>query len=199
MNIGIDLDNTITDLHDSIIKYGLEYNREISGNGIKNKNAYEIEDIFDWNNQDCINFRRFVTENVLPNIEPRKGVCEYLEKIQKEHKIYIITARNNKEINNIYDFTYNWLIDKKVPFNELIIEEKDKGKACLDNKINIFIDDLAEHLEKASKNVDKVYIFNNVFNNTKENNRYERLYSFKELYEKIKEGRKEGETNKLFK
>lgn len=199
MRIGIDLDNTITDLHESIIKYGLVYNSEICGNGIKNRDAYEIEDIFDWNKQDCTNFRRYVTENVLQNIEPRDGVCKYLEKIKNEHEIYIITARNNKEIENTYDFTYNWLINRKIPFNKLIIEENDKGKACYDNKINIFVDDLTEHLDKASKNVDKVYIFNNVFNNTKENKKYERLYSFEELYEKIKERGKENEPNKLFK
>lgn len=185
MRIGIDLDNTITNLHESIIKYGLIYDKRIGGNGIKNRDAYEIEEIFDWNEQDYTNFRKYVTENVLQNIEPRKDVCKYLEKIQDEHEIYIITARNNKEIKNIYDFTYNWLINKKIPFNKLIIEKNDKGKACYDNRIDVFVDDLTEHLDKASKNVNKVYIFNNVFNNTKENDKYERLYSFEELYKKI--------------
>ena len=32
MNIGIDIDGTITDLHSQIIKYGLEYNDKILGN-----------------------------------------------------------------------------------------------------------------------------------------------------------------------
>lgn len=185
MRIGIDLDNTITDLHESIIKHGSIYNKKINGNGIKNKDVYEIEDIFDWNKEDCINFRRYVTENILQSINPREDVCKYLGKIQNQHEIYIITARNNKEIKNIYDFTYNWLIDKKIPFTKLIIEENDKGKACFDNKIDIFVDDLAEHLEKALKTVNKVYIFNNVFNDTKENKKYERLYSFEELYRKV--------------
>lgn len=199
MRIGIDLDNTITDLHKSIIKHGLIYNRKIGGNGIKNRDAYEIEEIFDWDKQDCINFRRYVTENILQDIDPREDVCKYLEKIKEEHEIYIITARNNEEIKDIYAFTYNWLINKKIPFNKLIIEESDKGKACFDNNIDIYVDDLTEHLDKASKKVSKVYIFNNVFNNTKENSKYERLYSFEDLYEKIKKEGKHDVQSKLFK
>lgn len=38
MKIGVDIDGTITNLHNEIIKYGLQYNDYILGKGIKNEN-----------------------------------------------------------------------------------------------------------------------------------------------------------------
>ena len=115
MNIGIDIDGTITDLHSQIIKYGLEYNDKILGNGLKNKNAYKIAEIFDWKESDCIKFKRYIQLEILNIIEPRKDVIKNFNRIKKlNHKIYIITGRKSTEMKDTYNETLDWLKTKNI-------------------------------------------------------------------------------------
>ena len=56
-----------------------------------------------------------------------------------------------------------------------------KGKACLENNIDIFVDDSLKHLNRIyDAGIKKIYIFDNVYN--RENNKYNRIYSFRDLY-----------------
>lgn len=182
MKIGIDIDGTITDLHSEILKYGLEYNEKILGKGIKNEDAYKISEIFNWRENECMNFKRYMQREILNIVKPRSDASEWINNIKKlGHEIYIITGRKMNEMNDTYNETLNWLRNNDIPFDKLIIEEKDKGKACKENNINIFVDDRLKHLEKAyNGGVEKTYIFDNVYN--RDNNKYERIYNFRELY-----------------
>lgn len=187
MRIGIDIDGTITDLHSEIIKYGLEYNEKILGMGIKNVDAYKITEIFNWRENECMNFKRYMQREILNIIKPRSDASEWINNIKKlGHEIYIITGRKMNEMNDTYNETLNWLRNNDIPFDKLIIEEKNKGKACRENNINIFVDDRLKHLDKAyNEGVEKTYIFDNVYN--RDNNKYERIYNFRELYYTINE------------
>ena len=185
MKIGIDIDGTITDLHSEIIKYGLKYNDAISGKGIKNENAYRIFEIFDWEKDHCIKFKKYMQMEILNLIKPRNDVVEYLNNLKKiGHEIYIITGRKSTEMKDTYNETLNWLKVNSIPFDKFIVEEENKGKACLENNIDIFVDDSLKHLTRVSDaGVKKVYIFDNVYN--RENNQYDRIYSFSDLYYNI--------------
>lgn len=185
MKIGIDIDGTITDLHKEIIKYGIQYNNYICGRGIKNENAYRISEIFDWDKDDCVKFKRYIQMKILNIIKPRVDAVEYLNNISKiGHKIYIITGRKSTEMNDTYHETLDWLRINKIPFDKFIIEEENKGKACIENNIDVFVDDSIKHLNKVyHSGVKKIYIFDNVYN--KENNEYNRIYSFSDLYYNI--------------
>lgn len=125
MKIGIDIDGTITDLHNEIIKYGIQYNNYICGRGIKDENAYRISEIFDWDKDDCVKFKRYIQMKTLNIIKPRVDAVEYLNNISKiGHKIYIITGRKSTEMNDTYHETLDWLRINKIPFDEFIIEEE---------------------------------------------------------------------------
>lgn len=185
MRIGIDIDGTITDLHSEIIKYGMIYNDEILGNGIKNKNAYKITEIFDWKEEDCIEFKRYFQMEILNIIKPRKDVVENLNRIKKlGHRIYIITGRKYTEMKDTYNETLSWLKINNIPFDEFIIEEENKGKACFQNNIDVFVDDSVKHLKRVNYfGIKNVYIFDNVYN--VKNKEYKRIYSFYDLYYNI--------------
>ena len=83
MRIGIDIDGTITNLHNEIIKYGLQYNDYILGKVIKNENAYRISEIFDWEKDDYVKLKKYIQMEVLNIIKPRDDVVEYLNNIKK--------------------------------------------------------------------------------------------------------------------
>lgn len=186
MRIGIDIDGTITDLHKEIIKYGMKYNDKIAERGFKDANAYRIKDIFDWDENECLKLKRYIQREILNIIKPREDVCECLAEIKSlGHEIYIITGRKLNEMKNTYQETLDWLRLNKIPFDKLIIEENNKGTACVKNNIDIFIDDSTKHLERVcNAGIKKVYIFDNVYN--KEDNKYKRIYSFYDLYNQIK-------------
>ena len=89
MKIGIDIDGTITNLHNEIIKYGLQYNDYILGKGIKNENAYRISEIFDWKEDDYVKFKKYIQMEVLNIIKPRDDAVEYLNNIKNLVMKYI--------------------------------------------------------------------------------------------------------------
>lgn len=186
MRIGIDIDGTITDLHKEIIKYGMKYNEKINGKGIKDENAYRITEIFDWDNNECLKFKKYIQREVLNIIKPREDVCQCLENLKSlGHDIYIITGRKKDEMKNTYKETWNWLKLNNIIFDKFLIEENNKGIACLKNKIDIYIDDSSKHLKRVfDAGIKEVYIFDNVYN--QEDNHYKRLYSFSELCDKIR-------------
>ena len=186
MRIGIDIDGTITNLHSEIIKYGMQYNDKIKGNGIKDDNAYRITEIFDWDANECLKFKKYIQREILNSIKPRDDVCKCFAEIKSlGHEIYIITGRKSNEMENTYQETLNWLKSNNIIFDKLVIEENNKGIACIENEIDIFIDDSSKHLKRVcDAGIEEVYIFDNVYN--KIDNQYKRIYSFYELCDKIK-------------
>ena len=71
-----------------------------------------------------------------------------------------------------------------IPFDELIIEEKNKGKACLEKNIDVYVDDSVKHLRRVHDiGIKNLYLFDNVYN--MENKEYNRIYSFNDLYYNI--------------
>lgn len=187
MKIGIDIDGTINDLHSYILLYGLKNDIRISGNGIKNKDAYKIKDIFDWDEKECIKFKKYFQHEILNIVKPREDASVNILKLKEGgHKVYIITGRKINEMNNTYVETKQWLLKNNIKFDKLILEENDKGIACLKNKIDIYIDDSPKHLEKVKRiGNTKLYIFDNVYNKDINDVKYERIYSFDDLYNKI--------------
>ena len=81
-----------------------------------------------------------------------------------------------------FGFAFNETFFRGVDkFDKFIIEEANKGKACLENNIDIFVDDSLKHLNRIyDAGIKKIYIFDNVYN--RENNKYNRIYSFRDLY-----------------
>ena len=185
MRIGVDIDGTLTDLHKEIIKYGLIYNQDISGNGIKNKNAYKILDIFDWSKENCKTFKQYIQREILNKVQPRKGAIKWLQAIKKSgYDIFIVTGRKKEEMNNTYEETLNWLKKNNIPFDNFIVEENNKGMACKKNNIDIFVDDSVKHLDRIyDAGIKNLYIFDNVYN--RNTDKYKRIYSFKDLYYNI--------------
>ena len=131
MRIGIDLDDTIFNTTKQYIKFLPNY---LSDNNIteeelwKNKNHRYI----------------FITtyfEDIFLNLEVKKNVRSTLKLIKKlNNEIYIITARSKKYSDNIYNITKDSLIKKNILFDKLILTEKEKLEACIENKIDLMID-----------------------------------------------------------
>jgi uncharacterized HAD superfamily protein len=139
LKIGIDLDDTITDTYPTFLSlvsvyYGMDYNKLL-----KNKPTYKEL------HRTLPDFEKFIDYcyHVMAKIVPLKeNVIEVLNKLKERGcEIIIITARNSSEYTSPYKISYDYLNKMGVPFDKIIADAKDKGLECVNQGIDVFIDD----------------------------------------------------------
>ena len=81
---------------------------------------------------------------------------------QEGNTIYIITARKQIRARNPYEITKNFLQKNNIQYDELVIQ-KDKKQFCIDNNIEVLIDDEPHNITSVSK-VIPVIVFEAVHN-----------------------------------
>mgnify|MGYP000000786677 CR=1 FL=1 len=184
MNIGIDIDDTITDTYETLlpmiaVKYGMDL-----GKLMDRKLNYKAL------NAILPDYHNFVVENyhILARMVPlKKDVIEVLNKLRKEgNKIIFITARNIEEYKNPYKLSYDYLIKNKVPFDKLITNIKDKGKECINQGIDLFIDDNTLNCKAVKKYGIKTVQFDSGFACRDED--MIKVRTWNELYELVNNG-----------
>ena len=139
MRIGIDLDDTISCTREEINYLFNEYL-------IKNRlNEDELS-------KDIVkNFYRKNFKNVLTNELVKDGASYYINELIKNNEIYIITARSNEYVDyeiDVEEVTYNWLNKNNIKYTKLVFNSYHEGKkkACIDNKIELLIDNDIENI-----------------------------------------------------
>ena len=139
MNIGIDIDDTITDTYETLlplvaIKFGMDLSKLM-----EKRPSYKV--LY----KSIPNYQDFAAENyhIMARMVPLKAnVIEVLNKLRANgHKIIFITARNTEEYRNPYKLSYDYLMKNNVPFDKLITNIKDKGRECVIQGIDLFLDD----------------------------------------------------------
>ncbi len=157
MNIGFDIDDTITNSSDIFVKYAIEYNHIKKICYPININEKDQTLAFGWNNDNKIEFQKRYLKKILMETTPNKDVINTINHLKNNHHtIFLITARSDYEIPGMYELTKEWLLKNQINYDKLFVNSNDKLSICKDNDIDIFIDD----------NVD---ICNNIFENSKIN------------------------------
>ena len=139
MNIGIDIDDTITYTYETLlpmvaVRYGMNLNKLFN-----QKPSYAmLRNILP-------NYDVFASENfpsVAKVVPLREGVIEVLTKLREQgHKIIFITARNKKEFSDPYKISHDFLNVNGVPYDKLLVNIADKAQQCLLEDIDLFIED----------------------------------------------------------
>ncbi|MGM9877068.1 MAG: hypothetical protein ACI33S_00310 [Bacilli bacterium] len=179
MNIGIDLDGTITDFHKSLLINGKKFLKKHNIDyKIKEQNKFEIEDIFELSTNDLKIFKEYVRTELRMNTLPRDDAVKTINKLKENNKIFIITSRKETDQIDCYNSTKLWLDNNNIYYDKLIIGNSNKVEECQKHNINIFIDDKIKHVKKVSEVGIKSLLFDNVYN---KDCTIKRIYSFKEL------------------
>ena len=184
--IGIDLDDTITDIQDEMKKYAAVFDAENNGHGIINSDKYLVGEMYGWSSEMRDKFFITYRKEIVKNAKVRNGAVKNLKNWQKNgYKIVIITARNSKYYDNPYDDTYKWLKKHHIPFDELFINSGNKKDICKELNVDYFIDDMPDNCNLVNEipNI-KVFIMDNGNNYTDDENII-RVKSFKEISEVI--------------
>lgn len=140
MNIGIDLDDTITNSFEDLMPYFAKYFNLDLNYCKENNYSYNNypEDLKDRKKE----FIEYLRSNKLLNKitikDDVKEVFKYLH--DNNFKIIIITARNDNILFDAFNETKNYLDEQGVIYDKLFCEH-DKHKILIEEKIDVFIDD----------------------------------------------------------
>ena len=187
MNIGIDIDDTISNSSEIFIKYAKIYNKENYINFKINTNELNQEKAFGWNEYHQKIFSKKFLNKILNETKPKKNAVSIINRLKGNgNKIIIITARSNSELRNIYDITENWLKIYNINFDKLIVDSQSKELDCIKNNIDIFIDDNYKICEKVNEKANiPVFLFNTRYNSNCKSLNVERVFNWNEIYMKI--------------
>ncbi len=187
MVIGIDMDDTICSTNELIIVEADKYDKEVlGGTGVKDVDAYEFSDMLGWEKDMKGQFFSDRLEYIMANAKIKPGAKEVINKLHDEGaKIIIITFRKAKYLTDPYQLTKDWLDENGVKYDKIYADTGSKVDECLDNKVNLFIDDKESHCEEVSNaNID-VILFTNAYNHKED--RFVRKDTWEEVYTYIKE------------
>ena len=191
MNIGIDIDGVLTDYERYAIDYGTKMSVEKNWPIKIDVSEYMEIDAFDWDNKQAEMFWDKYFINYLTKSSARVFASEIIDKLKKEgHKIYLITARDDDEMSEEFygqmqPITKEWLKKQNIKYDKIIFK-KEKLQPCIENNIDIMIEDSPQNIEKLSKNI-KVIKFDCQYNKDVDNENVITAYSWYHIYKIIKE------------
>lgn len=197
MIIGIDIDNTITDIEDELNNAAYEYAIKL-GKSIK-EHLQDFEDIknngdvykerFQFSYDELKYFLKNIQEKITNRAEPRSNAVKIINRLREDgHKIIIITARDSEFHDEPYLLSKNWLDKNNIEYDKLIVNAREKGAVCKNEDIDLFIDDqLNNCLDVLKENIKVIRFSDEVCDNKDIVN----LNNWTKIYEYI------GELNEI--
>lgn len=192
MRIGIDIDGVLVDIEKFQLEQGSKYFFEKYHKKIYNPKGYETYQMF---NVDLKKDQEFWKKVIFDYIkEPaRNFAAEVIQKLKKEgNEIYIITARSSDvsyidmTVEEMREAVKKWLKDYKIVYDYLIFSPEDKLSICLENKIDVMIEDSPKNIVQISEKI-PVICYHAIYNDHCKAKNITRCYTWYDIYQTIKE------------
>jgi hypothetical protein len=191
MKIGVDIDGVLIDFYSSFVNF---YNKRYNGN-------LNIEDLTDHNFSKIFNISTEEAYNIVLEFYETKEFedsllidksKEAIEKLGKDNEIFFITSRpekikerTQKKLKEIFpDLNFEVHHAK-----EYVGDNKYKSEICVNNKIDLMIEDSVENVNKIAKKGIKCFLINRPWN--KNHEKFPEVIcvdSWEEILEKLKNG-----------
>lgn len=187
MKIGIDLDDTITKTDEILFKYAKIYNEEEKILFNINREEWNLTKAFGWNEENIKEFFSKYLKSIYEEAEIKENAKERINKLKDDgNEIIIITARDTKSLKEVHKVCKDWLINNKINVDKIVVDGEDKAQKCLENKIDIFIDDNICNCENVYNNLKiPVLLMNGRYNKDYQNPKIKRVYNWNEIYNEI--------------
>lgn len=159
MRIGLDIDDTITESSELQIMYAKKHFNVDDADIVRKILSGEVKD-------ELFNFYNINLGNMVANYCLKANAKEVINRLRKNgHEIIIITARGYTEFNdNIAKITEDYFNKHDIKFDKIVFNKLDKKAACIENKIDIMIDDSISVLESIKSLGIKALLFNSASN-----------------------------------
>lgn len=191
MNIGIDIDDTISNTYEYLFPYAQKYTIEDLNKEIKNINRNAITHMYvqtfhNWTEEQSTDFFNKYYEKIIKHVKPKLYSVDIINKLKEEgHKIYLITARFEIDNFSVESETKKWLKENNIKYDELIINAQDKVAVVKDKEVNLFIDDSIKNCADIAQAGIKTFMMDSIVNLNYKNDRLTRVYSWPHLYQEI--------------
>ena len=190
MRIGIDIDNVISDMNDSLFKEYLKHDKTLRNTGIINDKARIRYGMFDWTKQEEEEFYYSNIERIAENFGLIPHAKETIEKLKYDgNEIYIITGRANGEYKDPLKLTVDWLKKHNIYYDKLILTDAYDSHAktveCQKYNVDIMIDDNIKTCLDIQKHGIKVLVMNTRTNMT--DDEIDRVNNWEDIYSRIYE------------
>ena len=165
MRIGIDIDNTICDTGTYLEKKIYEWDKFNNRETKLTSNYKNIYQKFAYDLKEKERFDNIYVPIMQVEANAIRDTDKVINNLKKEgHQIYIISYRGKFQYENALEVTKMWLKKNNIPYDEIIVEEWDKGKVCKENNIDIFIDDEPVHLKQVKEQGVDVIMYSTKYN-----------------------------------
>ena len=190
MRIGIDIDGVLQNISEFILDYGSKYCYD---NGIKfeiHPNEYDESKSLGISNDEAEKFWNKYLVEYVTNYKPRKFAREVIDILKEKNEIYIITSRNEyglpkEEYGHMQELTKSWFEKNKIYYDKLIFSPENKVNICLNNNIDIMIEDWDKNIKELSDAGINVVCFDNPYNKNNVNENIPRIFSWYDLLNKL--------------
>lgn len=191
MNIGIDIDGVLVDIGRFMSDYGIKFCYENNINYKVKDNEYYETEALGINEEQAEKFWNQYLEFYATQYQPRDFAKQVIDMLKENNNIYIITARNEdglpKElVGTMQQMVKEWLKKNNIYYDKLIFTVGSKLPYCVENKIDIMIEDSPRNIEDISREI-PVLCFDNSYNRDINGNNIERVYSWYDILKVIKE------------
>ena len=195
MKIGIDIDDTTVVTINSMIKYGKKYSEEVLKTDpvIPNlgtiKDRFYLNALFGWTEETKFDFFNMYYKDVLEDCEPLPGAPKIITQLKNQgNEIYFISARITSIPGcNAEQISIDTMNKYGIPYNKVIIGAYDKLDYCLENGIEVFVDDSLEVLEELAKHGIRCYLMTSPVNKELETGNVKRVSTWEEIYNDLQE------------
>lgn len=196
MNIGIDIDGVLTDIHEFNLRYAPPFFKRKYDREVVDEAPYDIRDIFACPDKEWLAYwKRYLLK--YSTAEPaREGASEFTEKLRADgHEVIIISKRVFSAKKGLIGkimrtLVKSWLKRNGIWHREAIFCVHDdpdiKREVCLEKDVRILIDDEPENIRSVAT-VAKVLCFDTTYNRECEGENIFRVTNFDEAYQLIAE------------
>lgn len=199
MNIGIDIDDTLSESFELVFPFSQKFDIEELGNSGKvqsygkKENHNYIEEMYPhWTEEQTNLFWDKIFMQAVTEARPKPYASEIIHKLKAEgNKIVIITSRYEvlPNDNTIEMKSKEWLAKNNISYDAFVLNAKDKLIAAQNEKIDLFIDDSIQHCRKVNGGNIKALLYTTNANQGVEVPELERVYSWIQIYEIYKQMR----------
>jgi uncharacterized HAD superfamily protein len=159
MRIGLDIDDTITESSELQIEYAKKHFHVDDVDIVRKMLSGEVKG-------ELFNFYNINLGNMVANYHLKANAKEVIARLRNSgHKVIIITARGYTEFSdNIAKITEDYFNKHGIKLDKIVFNKLSKKEACLENKIDIMIDDSIGVLDSVKTAGIKTLLFNSVSN-----------------------------------
>lgn len=191
MNIGIDIDDTISNTYETVIPYAQKYTiEELHRSGVLDRSGEftthkYTKVLHNWNEEEENTFWEKYYVLMLPKIAAKALASESIKRLSDKNKIYLITARWDNAEKEVSEITKKWLEKNEIVYDKLILNAESKLEACKKYNIDIFIDDSFSNCKTLLENGIKTFIMDSQVNQKYNDEKITRVYSWPHVCQEV--------------